>query len=234
MLTMKRRFYDIIRFFLIMTPWLLFSCNVVDKLANTPPVIEKVAADRTLCTVGDTLGVQVKARDVDDDPLSASWTADGGVFIGQQGMKVEWVAPSQPGVFTLRVTVSDDKGGDTDDRITITVLSREKPTVRITRPLDGALITALGNLKVEVTAEPIGFISVAFLFNGVRKAVDAAPPYSTELALAGLSGPLRIEAIASRTDQPAMSSADSVRIIVQGVIPIPRLDDTAGPGNRRE
>jgi len=213
---------------------LLLSCNVVDKLVNTPPVIESVTADRTLCTVGDTLGVQVKARDVDDDPLSASWTSDGGVFISRQGMQVEWVAPSQPGLFTLRVTVSDDKGGESEDRITITVLSREKPTIRITQPVDGAMIPALGSLKVEVTAEPVGFISVAFLFNGVKRAVDAASPYATELPLTGLSGPLLIEAVASRTDQPAMSSADSVRILVQGVIPIPRLIDAVRPGNRGE
>lgn len=200
----------------------LISCNVIDKLANTPPLINSITAEKTVCNVGDTLWVKVQAVDAEDDPMTGSWTADGGFFLGSQGMQVDWVAPKTAGYYTLVVTVRDDKGGQTEDRISITVLPQEKPVVRITRPQDGDYFPALGLLTIDVAAEPADFIGVDFYIDGIKRLKDTAPPFTMDWPLAGLSGSLRIKAVAFRLDAPEIWAADSIRVSIEGVIPIPK------------
>ncbi len=199
------------------------SCNVIDKLANTPPIIEAIIAEKTICSVGDTVWVKVEATDAEEDPLTGSWIADGGFFINAQGLKVEWVAPKTAGYYTLQVTVRDDKGGQNEDRISLTVLPQEKPTVRIVRPEDGAFLTALGNLTIEVAAEPVDFVGVDFYIDGTKRLSDSSPPFIMDWPLAGICGMMRIKAIAFRLDATHIWAADSIRVNIEGVIPVPKI-----------
>ncbi|MBN2354724.1 hypothetical protein JXO59_01355 [candidate division KSB1 bacterium] len=201
----------------------VLSCNVVDKLTNTPPLVESISAEKIICNVGDTLWVRVQVSDPDDDPVTASWTADGGFFISNQGIEVDWVAPKTAGYYTLIVTVRDDKGGEMEERISITVLPLEKPVVRITQPQDGAYFTALGSLTITVSAEPANFVGVEFYLDDVKRLSDPSPPFTMDWPLDGLSGPLRIKAVAFRLDSPGIQSADSIRVSIEGVIPVPRI-----------
>jgi len=60
------------------------------------------------------------AADPDDDPITYSWAASGGTITGT-GTQVTWESPKSPGSFTITLTVSDNRGGQTTGNVTVTV-----------------------------------------------------------------------------------------------------------------
>jgi outer membrane protein OmpA-like peptidoglycan-associated protein/opacity protein-like surface antigen len=60
---------------------------------------------------GDTVAIHVNASDPDNDPLTYSYTASGGVVDGS-GPDARWnSASAAPGIYTVTTQVSDGKGG---------------------------------------------------------------------------------------------------------------------------
>ncbi len=202
---------------------LTISCGVVEKLANRPPQIKQVIADRYVVMVGDTVIVSVQASDPDKDELTFSWNASGGHFVGSQGEQVRWIAPKIEGVYDVEVTVRDKNGGEAVEKVSISVMSESRPSVRITQPKDGEYITALGSVEVQVDASPVAFIDrVEFYVDGKLLSIDKFPPFSEPWAVSGLSGPKKVKAVAWRVGAGSVKGADSVTVILQGVIPIPK------------
>jgi PKD domain len=78
------------------------------------------ASTSTVC-VGDKVAVTATAADPDGDSLNYSWTSSGGRIVGQ-GANVQFdSAGAEPGEFTVRVEVSDGRGGVASDSKTIRV-----------------------------------------------------------------------------------------------------------------
>jgi len=94
--------------FAILVILFFFSCGVVEKLANRPPVITRVYALRTMVSTNDTTTVGVEAEDPDNNILSYNWSAIAGSFSSSQGQRVVWTAPNRAGQFNLEVTVRDE------------------------------------------------------------------------------------------------------------------------------
>lgn len=120
---------------------------------NQPPVCERVEADRTEITVGDSIGVRAVASDQDGDTLVYTWTATGGRVVGS-GAAVTWDTTGlAPGTYTLTAQVSDTKNAVKDCSITLTVVPRPNqcPTVTLTadkttvRPGEIVTFTATAN-----------------------------------------------------------------------------------------
>ncbi len=211
-------------FILLMIIGLLTStCGVVEKLANRPPQIKQVSAEQYFAMVGDTVTVSVEASDPDKDELTYSWNATGGHFISSQGEVVRWIAPKIEGIYDVEVAVRDKNGGESVEKVSISVMSESKPSVRITQPKDGEYITALGSVEVQVDASPIAFIDrVEFYVDGKILSADKFPPYAQSWTVTNLSGPKKLKAVAWRVGSSSIRGADSVNVILQGVIPIPR------------
>jgi hypothetical protein len=211
------------RLLVLSMTWFLVSCGVVEKLANRAPMIKKLVAGEYTIMVGDTTSVSVEATDPDEDELSYSWNATGGYFISNQGQAVHWIAPKVEGIYEIEVTVRDTNGGEADDKVSITVMSENKPTVSITQPQDGAYLTALGSIAIEADVSPLSFIDrVEFQVDGQPLGTDKHPPFSQTWQLPGLTGAKKIRVVAWRTGTGSISSADSITVFLQGVIPIPR------------
>jgi len=201
----------------------VISCGVVEKLNNREPIIKELKAARQTVMVGDTVTVNVVASDPDNDELTYSWDADGGIFIKRDQSSVQWIAPTRQDDFSIDVTVRDENGGEAHDHITITVLADTRPDVRITNPGDGQYIPALNNVELTVAAEPGAYIAkVEFYINGQLLGIDTTPPaFTCTWSLTHYSGNVGITAIAYRSQPRPSQASDSLTVSIQGVVPIP-------------
>jgi len=121
----------------------IFSITVVLLLssactppANQPPVINSITAPQKV-NPSTECQISCEATDADGDTLSYIWSADNGTIEGE-GNSITWVAPDTGGDYTIGVTISDGKGGEAADFVTITVPSGPNhPPVIIGLTIDG-------------------------------------------------------------------------------------------------
>ncbi|MBM3142881.1 MAG: hypothetical protein FJ005_07535 [Chloroflexi bacterium] len=89
---------------------------------NQPPIINSLTAEKEAATLSESQ-IICQATDVDGDALSYRWSADGGTIKGE-GSSVSWAAPDTAGNYTVKVTVTDGKGGEATDSTTIAVIDK--------------------------------------------------------------------------------------------------------------
>jgi hypothetical protein len=94
--------------------------NVV--LPNHLPVIKWLYADWYRLKKASNTPITCEAMDPDGDELTYTWSALAGNFSGT-GAIVTWIAPNAYGIYTITVTVTDIRGGETSSSIDITVCS---------------------------------------------------------------------------------------------------------------
>lgn len=94
---------------------------------NTPPVIEKVAADSAEVTVGETTKLRVWAKDEGDGPLSYTWEVSDGQIEQVERYDDPFAtfhAPEKSGVIIVQVTVADALGLEANETLEITVVDQ--------------------------------------------------------------------------------------------------------------
>lgn len=89
---------------------------------NQPPVIESLTPERWLVVKAGTSTIECVASDPDGDELSYIWSKDEGNISGE-GDTVTWVAPNAYGIYTITVTVTDGRGGEASESVSIEVCS---------------------------------------------------------------------------------------------------------------
>jgi hypothetical protein len=72
--------------------------------------------------------ITCNATDPNGDELSYGWSSSGGGITGE-GATVTWTSPVSAGSYNVTVTVSDDRGGEVTDYVTITVRANSPPTI---------------------------------------------------------------------------------------------------------
>ena len=89
---------------------------------NEPP---EVTATCDPCTVarGGEVRLEAIATDPDGDPLAYAWSAPTGIFSGATEAVARWTAPAEPGSVTIRVEVSDGRGGFASATVTVDVFN---------------------------------------------------------------------------------------------------------------
>ncbi len=101
---------------------------VTDQLAitvrapNNPPTIESLTTDCPRVRQGHSGTLTCTASDPDGDELTYEWSAERGSISGE-GAEVTWTAPNEYGTFLITVTVTDGRGGEAADEISIIVCS---------------------------------------------------------------------------------------------------------------
>jgi len=115
---------------------------------NQPPVIHSITAEREV-TTSTECPISCEAADVDGDALNYWWSADGGMIEGE-GSSITWVAPDTAGNYTVKLLVTDGKGGEAIDSVTITVTSRPNQPPTITA------FNVTPSNKPEITFSPPG------------------------------------------------------------------------------
>jgi hypothetical protein len=87
---------------------------------NNPPVIESLTTDCPRVRSGHSGTITCAASDPDGDELTYEWSAERGTISGD-GHEVTWVGPSEYGTFAITVNVTDGRGGEASDEISIIV-----------------------------------------------------------------------------------------------------------------
>jgi hypothetical protein len=120
--------------------------------ANQSPQISSLAAKPQSVNYGQQSIISCVATDPDGDALSYAWKADEGNITGQ-GPTVTWNAPTKDGNFNIYVSVTDSKGGESKQNVTInvsgavktvtlTVINEETGTVASNNRADNSVIKA--------------------------------------------------------------------------------------------
>jgi hypothetical protein len=119
-------------------------------LANHRPIITSLKAAADWTAPLNNIRVTCNASDPDGDKLSYNWSASGGNISGT-GAVINWTAPTSIGSYDVTVTVTDGRGGEVTDYVTIMVRANTPPI--ITSLIADADWTApSGNLQVTCNA----------------------------------------------------------------------------------
>lgn len=94
---------------------LVQGCTGGGGKTNKPPRIDALTPPRSETVnvaIGSELTFSVTASDPDGDPLGYSWSKTGeGVLTAGNSPVATWTAPEAAGTATVKVVISDGKGG---------------------------------------------------------------------------------------------------------------------------
>jgi hypothetical protein len=121
----KRRYLVIVG---IVVVAVLISILLYTVLANHRPVITSLTAQPQGVRPLRSCQITCDASDRDGDSLSYGWWASGGAITGD-GATVTWTAPESEGPCTVAVTVTDGRGGEVADYLTVSVRADGPPTI---------------------------------------------------------------------------------------------------------
>lgn len=134
---------------------------MVTVAENEPPEIDIVRADPDIVITNYGSTITCTADDPDGDPLTYTWSADGGTLSGE-GDTVAWMAPGRAGYFTITVTVDDGRGGfDTSD---VTVQVQGLNIVINLDPVSGES----GSIKSDGTVLSLRTVGDDSIDNGIK------------------------------------------------------------------
>jgi len=96
--------------------------------SNNYPVISSLEAERDLVAPSSSPKIECAAFDADGDVLTYSWSATGGGFFGT-GPIVTWIAPDTPDTYAVTVKVTDGRGGEAKNQLTMSVRDNYPPVI---------------------------------------------------------------------------------------------------------
>ncbi len=94
--------------------------------SNREPQIEELSAAADIVAPGDSTHLSCQASDADGDQITYGWSATEGEVFGE-GSAVIWLAPEQPGAYSVEVSVRDSYGGASNREITLNVVESAAP-----------------------------------------------------------------------------------------------------------
>jgi hypothetical protein len=119
-------------------------------LANHPPVISSLTAEPEKVVCLGSCQIVCNATAPNGNELSYNWSPNAGTITGE-GAAVTWTAPLSPGSYNVTVTVTDGRGVEATDYVTIPV-TINRPPIITSLVADAAWTTPSGNLQVTCNA----------------------------------------------------------------------------------
>ncbi len=128
----------------------LFLASSCTTSTNRQPIITSLEAEAERTTPSSSLQVMCSASDPDGDQLGYIWSASTGEISGD-GDTVTWAAPLSEGSYSVAVMVTDGRGGEVTDYVTVAVRVNKPPI--ISSLVAGAdWTTPSGTIQVTCTA----------------------------------------------------------------------------------
>jgi len=128
----------------------LISILLYTMLANRQPVIISLKAEPEGVPPLGSCQIVCNATAPHGDKLSYNWSSSGGVITGE-GATVNWTAPYSAGSYNVTVIVTDSRGGEVIDYVTIPVRGNRSPTIN-SLVANKAWTTRSGSLQVTCDA----------------------------------------------------------------------------------
>lgn len=156
-----------------LTDTAIITITIVDEI-NIAPVIINLNASRKYATPGETITLTAHAEDLNNDPLSYTWTATAGTINGS-GEDIDWTAPLVEGIYTISLTIEDGRGGVANENIQILVIDLDlhiEGEIIAWYPFAGNANDISGNnlhgqvLGAKLTTDSIGNPNEAYFFDG--------------------------------------------------------------------
>lgn len=113
----------------LLTLLLLSACNFINvpkEAPNNNPVIGSVTCTKDVWALAEN-EMACQASDTDGDSLRYEWSTGEGRIIGS-GPRMIWVSPETMGTYDVMVKVSDGKGGEAKESISIRVVTNSDGT----------------------------------------------------------------------------------------------------------
>ena len=96
--------------------------------SNNAPTVSSVSCDPCAVAPGGEVRLSAEASDPDGDSLTYAWSAPTGSFTGAtDGAAARWRAPAETARVTVRVQVSDGRGGTASATVTVEVGANAPP-----------------------------------------------------------------------------------------------------------
>ena len=127
--------------------------SIISAPANHPPTITGLRAEQEVVPSLEKCQIECIASDPESSELNYEWQVSGGSISGK-GHVVTWVAPEEPGKYTVSVHVTDEDGNKATRSITISVVSVEgnrPPQINSLGASDEQLVP-LGNCTITCEA----------------------------------------------------------------------------------
>lgn len=136
---------------------LLFAgCS--DKISYVP-VIESIHVSPDTVAVGGSAMLELVAKDADDENLVYYYTTTGGSISGS-GDTVVWNAPTQEGIYTTRVLVTDKDGNQANDSIQLVVVKNDTSSqITGVAAFSSGIVLDLANSKVRLYTTKENFVN---------------------------------------------------------------------------
>jgi hypothetical protein len=99
---------------------LLFACGDDSIRPPIDPIITHLTAEPLIIATGEQSTITAVGYDRDQNPLTYSWEASGGILTGA-GDSIVWVAPEAEGTYAIFLTIVDDEGGTDTDSVLVDV-----------------------------------------------------------------------------------------------------------------
>jgi outer membrane protein OmpA-like peptidoglycan-associated protein len=105
------------------------SCSVdvrIEPRPNRPPTVT-LTPDRQTVLVGERVGFRANCTDPDGDPVTYTWSANGGQIVGSGAAVQLDTTGVMPGPYTVTVRCEDGRGGAADASATVQVQAPPPP-----------------------------------------------------------------------------------------------------------
>ncbi len=153
----------------------VIQIDVVNEINIAPEILEFTASSR-YTTPGGTIALKAVVTDQNQDDITYTWTATQGEIIGSDDL-ADWLAPPEEGITTVRLVVSDGRGGSSTASTTLIVLDPDlhvEGNVIAWYPFQGNAQDISGNALhgqvsgAKLTEDSLGQSSSAYFFDGIN------------------------------------------------------------------
>ena len=197
-----------------------FCLSCSQEATNTSPIIDRLIVPSEVL-VGVKTEFHVIARDSDGDSLSYTWSISQGQTVESSSRTATWVAPDQPGAFTVSVFVSDGISEPTTRTKQILVKAPNKPPeiteLRIPKKVSAGEISQLSLLAVDPNQDPL-----IFTWKIDDVVLEEGPKTEIEWQVPTQEGEVTIQVIVSDGIAPAVKRSNVV-IVTRSLLIVPGL-----------
>lgn len=197
-----------------------FCLSCSQEATNTSPIIDRLIVPSEVL-VGVKTEFHVIARDSDGDSLSYTWSISQGQTVESSSRTATWVAPDQPGAFTVSVFVSDGISEPTTRSKQILVKALNKPPeiteLRIPKKVSAGEISQLSLLAVDPNQDPL-----VFTWKIDDVVLEEGPKTEIEWQVPTQEGEVTIQVIVSDGIAPAVKRSNVV-IVTRSLLIVPGL-----------